>query len=450
MKRIISVVCVLISLLSLSAQETYQKETFISSRGDTLPYRLLRPETVKAGEKYPLVLFLHGAGERGNDNERQLTHGGQMFLNPVNREKHPAFVLVPQCPVSGYWAYMERPASFMPGEMPLDAPLTPVFRTVKNLLDTYLAMPQVDKNRVYIIGLSMGGMGTFDMAIRYPEIFAAAVPICGTVNPARLKAAKQVKFRIFHGDADNVVTPEGSRAAYRALKAAGADVEYIEFPGCNHGSWNPAFNYPGFMEWIFSQKKTSCDSSSQVSTFVVLPDTQTYLEQCPEVFDSQIDWLVANRKKIDAVFQVGDLTQGNSPTEWSYMQKSFARVEKAGIPYSVVWGNHDIGSKPGKFSDVHNTTVANKYFPLSSWQRRKYWGASADGKTLDNYYITFKSGGADWLVLNIDFNFLKINKTKSTSCRSLTEEVLHTKTKLDLTKLFYWGSFTTPICSVQR
>lgn len=403
MKRIISVVCVLISLLSLSAQETYQKETFISSCGDTLPYRLLRPETVKAGEKYPLVLFLHGAGERGNDNERQLTHGGQMFLNPVNREKHPAFVLVPQCPVSGYWAYMERPASFMPGEMPLDAPLTPVFRTVKDLLDTYLAMPQVDKNRVYIIGLSMDGMGTFDMAIRYPEIFAAAVPICGTVNPARLKAAKQVKFRIFHGDADNVVTPEGSRAAYRALKAAGADVEYIEFPGCNHGSWNPAFNYPGFMEWIFSQKKTSCGSSSQVSTFVVLPDTQTYLEQCPEVFDSQIDWLVANRKKIDAVFQVGDLTQGNSPTEWSYMQKSFARVEKAGIPYSVVWGNHDIGSKPGKFSDVHNTTVANKYFPLSSWQRRKYWGASADGKTLDNYYITFKSGGADWLVLNMEF-----------------------------------------------
>lgn len=255
MKRIISVVCVLFSLLSLSAQETYQKETFISSRGDTLPYRLLRPETVKAGEKYPLVLFLHGAGERGNDNERQLTHGGQMFLNPVNREKYPAFVLVPQCPVTGYWAYMERPASFMPGEMPLDNSLTPVFQTVKDLLDTYLAMPQVDKNRIYIIGLSMGGMGTFDMVIRYPEIFAAAVPVCGTVNPARLKAAKQVKFRIFHGDADNVVTPEGSRAAYKALKAAGADVEYIEFPGCNHGSWNPAFNYPGFMEWIFSQKK---------------------------------------------------------------------------------------------------------------------------------------------------------------------------------------------------
>lgn len=147
----------------------------------------------------------------------------------------------------------------------------------------------------------------------------------------------------------------------------------------------------------------SCQTGRQVSTFVVLPDTQTYLEQCPEVFDSQIDWLVANRKKIDAVFQVGDLTQDNAPVEWSYMQKAFNRLDKAGIIYSIALGNHDIGSKPGQFSDVHNTVVANKYFPLSSCRQKKYWGGSADGKTLDNYYITFKSGGADWLVLNLEF-----------------------------------------------
>jgi predicted phosphodiesterase len=115
---------------------------------------------------------------------------------------------------------------------------------------------------------------------------------------------------------------------------------------------------------------TSCTTSGRVSTFVVLPDTQTYLEQCPEVFDSQVDWLVANRKKIDAVFQVGDLTQDNSPVEWAYMQKAFHRISQAGIPYSVVWGNHDIGSKPGKFSDVHNTAMANKYFPLSAYSQK--------------------------------------------------------------------------------
>ena len=101
----------------------------------------------------------------------------------------------------------------------------------------------------------MGAMGTFDMVARFPDIFAAAVPICGIVNPDRLSVAKNVSFRIFHGDADNIVPVEGSREAYKVLKSIGASVEYIEFPGCNHGSWNPAFNYPDFMEWIFKQKK---------------------------------------------------------------------------------------------------------------------------------------------------------------------------------------------------
>ena len=244
------------SLLGVAyGQTAFEKKVYVTASGDSLNYRLLRPEVEQKGEKYPLVLFLHGAGERGSDNEKQLTHGSQMWLNPVNRENYPAFVLVPQCPESGYWAYTDRPVSFEPDQMPSDVPLSPVFRTLKELIDTYLVMPQVDKQRVYVIGLSMGAMGTYDMAIRYPEIFAAAIPICGTVNPTRLSAAKDVKFRIFHGDADTVVPVSGSRQAYKALKAAGADVEYIEFPGVTHGSWNPAFTQPDFMSWLFSQKK---------------------------------------------------------------------------------------------------------------------------------------------------------------------------------------------------
>ena len=254
-KKIISLLALLLVWCTAGAQEVFEKRVYVSSAGDSLLYRVLTPENLKKGKKYPLVLFLHGAGERGNDNEKQLTHGGQMWLNPVNREKHPAFVLFPQCPSDGYWAYMARPTSFMPAEMPVEVPLSPIFQAVKELLDTYLARPDVDKSRIYVMGLSMGGMGTFDMAVRYPDIFAAAIPICGSVNPERLKAAKRVKFRIFHGDADDVVTPEGSRQAYKTLKTVGADVEYIEFPGCNHGSWNPAFNYPGFMDWLFAQKK---------------------------------------------------------------------------------------------------------------------------------------------------------------------------------------------------
>ena len=236
-------------------QNEFEKKIYVTPSGDSLNYRLLRPEIEQKGHKYPLVLFLHGAGERGSDNEKQLFHGSQMWLNPVNRENYPAFVLFPQCPESGYWAYTERPSSFEPEHMPSDVPLSPIFTVLKKLLDSYLAMPQVDKQRVYIIGLSMGAMGTYDLTIRYPEVFAAAIPICGTVNPTRLKAAKEIKIRIFQGDADTVVPVNGSRQAYKALKAAGADVKYMEFPGVTHGSWNPAFNLPDFMSWLFSQKK---------------------------------------------------------------------------------------------------------------------------------------------------------------------------------------------------
>lgn len=252
---------ILVSLLisvCLSAQNQYagfEKKVHVSTDGDTLRYRILFPENLKKDEKYPLVLFLHGAGESGSDNEKQLTHGGQMWLNPVNRAEHPTFVIAPQCPLDGYWAYMQCPVSLNPTEMPLEVPLSPLFKAVKELLDTYLKRSDVDKSRVYVIGLSMGGMGTFDLAVRYPDVFAAAIPICGTVNPDRLVVAKNVNFRIFHGDADDIVTVEGSRAAYKALKAIGADVEYIEFPGCRHSSWNLAFNYPDFMEWLFCQKK---------------------------------------------------------------------------------------------------------------------------------------------------------------------------------------------------
>lgn len=241
--------------ISVCAQNAYEKRVFVSLEGDSLPYRFLRPDSEKSGEKYPLVLFLHGGGERGEDNEKQLTHGAQMFLNPVNREKYPAFVLFPQCPSEGYWAYATRPSSFTPAGMPVGQSESPLFRSLKQLLDSCMKMPNIDSHRIYIIGLSMGAMGTYDLVVRYPQLFAAAIPICGTVNSIRLQNVKEVSFRIFHGDADPIVPVDGSREAYKALKEMGGSVEYIEFPGCGHDSWTPAFNYPGFMDWLFKQRK---------------------------------------------------------------------------------------------------------------------------------------------------------------------------------------------------
>lgn len=241
----------------LDDPDTYAADSIISSRGDTLFYRYTVPEIIRQGEKYPLVLFLHGAGERGSDNEKQLTHCSKVFTSPVTREKYPCYALFPQCPDKGFWAYDMRSSfkSLNPEDMPKDSPEADIMKTVMDLVENFSNNNQVDKDRIYVMGLSMGGMATFDIVIRHPDFFAAAVPVCGTVNPERITSAIKTPFRIYHGDADPVVPLLGSRKAYRALKAAGVEADLIEFPGVGHGSWNPAVTDPEFLKWMFKQKK---------------------------------------------------------------------------------------------------------------------------------------------------------------------------------------------------
>lgn len=244
--------------LSVTAQyKEYDSLTYVSQRGDTLFYRQLNPLKIKQGEKYPLVLFLHGAGERGKDNRSQLTHGGSMFTNPVNREKYPAFVLFPQCPPDLYWPTPKRPDGFQQeNPFPADAEISKPLALTKELLEKVIETYPVDGNRIYIVGLSMGGMGTFDMVCRFPDLFTAAIPICGGIHTDRLNNFNsETSFRIFHGDADPVVPVRFSREAYLKLNAEGANVEYVEFPGVNHNSWDPAFNRNDFMRWLFRQVK---------------------------------------------------------------------------------------------------------------------------------------------------------------------------------------------------
>lgn len=233
--------------------DAYSRESFTDQTGSILPYRLLKPERIEEGQRYPLVIFLHGSGERGNDNEAQLTHGGSVFTNPAVMEKYPAFVIFPQCPEDSQWSPYDKALTFNDS-----APIPEENDTEKALVELIkqtIADNPVDANRIYISGLSMGGIGTFDLACRYPELFAAAAPMCGAVNPTRLTAAKDVRFLIFHGADDDVVPTVWSRKAYKALREAGADVRYVEFAGTNHNCWTPAFNYPEYLEWMFSQRK---------------------------------------------------------------------------------------------------------------------------------------------------------------------------------------------------
>ena len=255
MKKIIFTLAIaLFCAITVQAQGQYEKKVFVVGN-DSLRYRLLVPEKAAPGKAFPLVVFLHGAGERGSDNERQLTWGSQIFLNPVNRAKYPAYVLFPQCPNNYFWAYDEKPASYLPSQMPVNKEPSLMIKLIRGLILDYINHGNIDPSRIYVVGVSMGAMATYDLVARYPDLFAVAVPICGTVNPSRLDRAKNVKFRIFHGDADSVVPVEGSRAAYYELKKIGADVDYTEFAGCDHGSWNPAFNTPNFLKEIFSVTK---------------------------------------------------------------------------------------------------------------------------------------------------------------------------------------------------
>ncbi|HSZ33559.1 MAG TPA: alpha/beta fold hydrolase [Puia sp.] len=253
--------------LSEQAQDftQYKREFFIRGR-DTLRYRILYPEDYKIEKSYPLLVFLHGGGERGNDNEAQLIHGAGLFLRDSLRKQFPAIVIFPQCPSDSLWTttppkitnapyVVDTTAAYY---LALDAqPITTPERLVKLLMDSLADHNIADKKRIYIGGLSMGGLGTYSLLIHCPNYFAAAFSICGEANKALyIKKAAGVPIWIFHGEVDNVIPVQPDRDLYKALQKMGAkNVKYTEYPGVNHGSWNRVFAEPGLFPWLFSFKK---------------------------------------------------------------------------------------------------------------------------------------------------------------------------------------------------
>jgi predicted peptidase len=234
----------------------FEKRIFVSSKGDSLPYRILFPEGYDKTKKYPLVLFLHGGGERGTDNEKQLTHGVKLFLTPENRKNYPCIVIAPQCMVDSYWpsAKYDRTQRPLNIEFNYNNPVTKALDATTELTKRIIKTESVDKKKVYITGLSMGGMGTFEMVYRNPKLFAAAAPICGG-GDANAYSKKQTRTRywIFHGDSDVVVEVKHSRAMYDRLQALKANVHYTEYPGVNHNSWDNAYAEPDFLAWMFNK-----------------------------------------------------------------------------------------------------------------------------------------------------------------------------------------------------
>lgn len=213
------------------------------------PYRIMAPVQVASGQKYPLILFLHGAGERGNDNFDQLRAIPQKMASDELRDHFPCYVVAPQCPKGFHWGNT-RWATENDG-----TPITANSILVL-LLSTLVEQHSVDPQRVYLVGYSMGGFGSWSLATRHPEFFAAVVPISGGGQATQAANLVDVPIWAIHGELDQAVRVDGSRRMINAIKKAGGNPKYSELPETGHNVWeHELLNSNEILNWMFQQHK---------------------------------------------------------------------------------------------------------------------------------------------------------------------------------------------------
>lgn len=253
----------------------YRTHTFDTT---SIPYRFFAPSQ-EENKLYPLVVALHGAGERGNDNEAQIKYHklATVWAEPANQVEHPCFVIAPQCPKDNRWVDTDW------NQNTFDFKTTPIsneLATVNNLIEEIIKKYPIDKNRIYVTGLSMGGFGTWYMLMKYPKRFAAAIPMSGAGDPKMACEISHVPIWNFHGDIDGAVPVEGSRLMIKALDKCGdkallipnpnsneilenkelkkkimdSNLIYTEYKGKGHVIWKESYDNLLVREWLFSKR----------------------------------------------------------------------------------------------------------------------------------------------------------------------------------------------------
>lgn len=196
-----------------------------------LKYLLYLPKDYAAKPAWPLLLFLHGAGERGDNLEAVKTHGPPKLI--AAGQDFPFIVLAPQCPKNRWWE--------------------PVGLTA--LLDEIVERYKVDRDRIYVTGLSMGGFGTWALAAYSPDRFAAIAPICGGGEPYWARSLSHLPAWIFHGGKDGVVPPQRSEQMLQAMKKNGGDAKLTLYPEAGHDSWTASYANPDLYKWFLEHKR---------------------------------------------------------------------------------------------------------------------------------------------------------------------------------------------------
>jgi len=212
---------------------------------EKMPYRLFIPANYDKGKKYPIIIWLHGAGGAGDDNLKQISEdqvaGTRLWTKPEIQSKHPVFVLVPQS--IGGWASINT------------LQLSDEERLVLEILNSLKSEFNLDTKRIYVTGQSNGGFGVWDMISKRPDLFAAAIPLCGGGNPLLAASVVSMPIWAFHGEQDMVIPVSETRNMIAAIKKLGGSPRYTEYKGADHDIWIRTFKEPGLADWLFAQHK---------------------------------------------------------------------------------------------------------------------------------------------------------------------------------------------------
>jgi predicted peptidase len=236
----------------------YEARAWKISASKSIPYRLFIPRNRVPGRKYPVMLTLHGAGERGTDNVSQLNHAfSNMWADDSIQKDDPCFVVSPQCPPDQQWVDVPPPwDNYDFARMPINDNL----KAVMAILDSLEREFPIDRDREYLSGMSMGGQGTWYALMAFPDRWAAAVPVCGSSDPAQAKVLDGIDIWTFHAADDPIVSVRNTQATVKAIRAiGGARLKYTEYPASlryGHESWKPAGKDPEMHRWVFSHARS--------------------------------------------------------------------------------------------------------------------------------------------------------------------------------------------------